>query len=190
MFMKKALMICSVALIVWGCTNSTESKDGQAADTTKTGQSKMTDNKLLDMAYSLDRPYSNWQTGDPQHAANVMKGLKAFENGDINTAIESFGDSIRVGFDYYQAKLSKDSLKASLTQQRAMYGSIKIKMDDWESVISADKKEEWVTLWYHQYQTDKKGNTDSLGVVDDLKIMNGKIVVLDEKIQHLGPPKK
>ena len=63
-------------------------------------------------------------------------------------------------------------------------------MSDWESVIAADKSEEWVTLWYKQYQTDKKGVTDSLGVVDDCKIVNGKIVVLDEKIQHLGPPKK
>ena len=188
--MKKLLVICAAATLAWGCTNNAESTDAKAGDTTKMGESKMADVKLPEMAYSLDRPYSNWQTGDPQHAANVMKGLKAFENGDINSCIESFGDSVRVGFDYYQAKLSKDSLKTTLAHQRAMYKSIKIKMDDWESVISADKKEEWVTLWYHQYQTDTKGNTDSLGVVDDLKIMNGKIVVLDEKMQHLGPPKK
>jgi hypothetical protein len=188
--MKKLLIICAATMLVWGCTNSAESKDGGAADTTKMAATKPGDAKLPEMAFPLDRPYANWQTGDPQHAANVMKGLKAFESGDINSCMDSFGDSVRVGFDYYQAKLSKDSLKSTLTHQRAMYSSIKVKMDDWESVISADKKDEWVTLWYHQYQTDKKGNTDSLGVVDDLKIMNGKIVVLDEKIQHLGPPKK
>jgi hypothetical protein len=63
-------------------------------------------------------------------------------------------------------------------------------MNDWESVISADKKDEWVTLWYKQIQTDKKGKTDSLGVVDDAKIVNGKIVLLDEKIQHYPVAKK
>jgi hypothetical protein len=63
-------------------------------------------------------------------------------------------------------------------------------MDDWESVISSDKKSEWVTLWYKQTVTDKKGHIDSMSVVDDAKIVNGKIVVLDEKIQHLGPALK
>jgi len=86
--------------------------------------------------------------------------------------------------------VSNDSLKKILTHQRADYKSITVKMGDWESVISADKKEEWVTLWYKQIQTDAKGHTDSLGVVDDAQIKNGKIVILDEKIQHLGPPKK
>ncbi|MEI9958032.1 MAG: hypothetical protein WDM90_17405 [Ferruginibacter sp.] len=61
-------------------------------------------------------------------------------------------------------------------------------MQDWESVISADKKEEWVTLWYKEYTTDKKGVVDSLGITNDAKIVNGKVVILDEKIQHLGPP--
>jgi hypothetical protein len=71
-----------------------------------------------------------------------------------------------------------------------MYSAVKIKMNDWESVISADKTEEWVTLWYKEYHTDKKGNVDSMGVVDDLKIEKGKAVILDEKTQKLGPPKK
>ncbi len=36
-------------------------------------------------------------------------------------------------------------------------------MEDWESVISKDKKEEWVTLWYSQKWEDMKGKTDSSG---------------------------
>ena len=145
---------------------------------------------IPDMPYPMHSAYENWQPGDPQHAVTVMKSLKAFQNGNINGAIEAFGDSVRVGFDNFQAKLSKDSLKATLTQSRAMSSTITIKMDDWESVISADKKSEWVTLWYKEIHTDKKGNVDSMGVVDDCKIMNGKIVVLDEKTQKLGPAKK
>ena len=64
-----------------------------------------------------------------------------------------------------------------------------VKMGDWESVISKDKKTEYVTMWYREIWTDKKGKTDSLAVIDDCKIVNGKIVELDEKIQHF-PAKK
>lgn len=63
-------------------------------------------------------------------------------------------------------------------------------MNDYESVISKDKKDEWVTLWYKQITTDKKGKVDSISVVDDIKIENGKITVLDEKSRKFPVPKK
>ncbi len=44
-------------------------------------------------------------------------------------------------------------------------------------------------MWYKQITTDKMGKTDSIAVVDDCRIMNGKIVELDEKIQRI-PAKK
>jgi hypothetical protein len=188
-YMKKILLISSLAIFVLACNNN-DAKDTKTGDSTKMAEIK-TDTKVIpEMPYALDRPYQNWQAGDPQHALTVMKSLKAFQNGDINTCIEGFGDSVTVGFDNFQAKLTKDSLKASFTQWRANSASINIKMDDWESVISSDKKNEWVTLWYKEYNTDKKGTVDSMAVVDDCKIVNGKIVVLDEKRQKLGPAKK
>ena len=190
--MKKIISIALVSLLAVSCNSSSDSKDTKTADTTKMADAKMGDTKAekLDLPYTLDRAYAEWQPGNEQYAVTVMKGLKAFENGDINACMDAFGDSVRIGFDHMQAKLGKDSLKSILTRQRAMLSSIKVKMEDWESVISADKKEEWVTLWYKQIQTNKKGITDSLVVVDDAKIVNGKMVVLDEKTQHLGPPKK
>ena len=62
-------------------------------------------------------------------------------------------------------------------------------MDDWESVISKDKKIEYVSLWYKQIWTDEKGRVDSLECMDDLRMKNGKIVALNEKIRHY-PTKK
>ena len=62
-------------------------------------------------------------------------------------------------------------------------------MHDFESVISKDKKEEYVTLWYTEINTDKKGKMDSVAIINDLKISNGKIVSLDEAIRHF-PIKK
>jgi hypothetical protein len=144
---------------------------------------------IPEMPYTLDQPYQNWQTGNPQHAVTAMKALKAFETGDIASSVTYFGDSVELRMDNYYSKVSNDSLKKLFTAWRADNASISIKMGDWESVISADKKDEWVTMWYKEIKTDKKGKTDSLGTVDDCKIVNGKIVILDEKIQHL-PAKK
>ena len=67
--------------------------------------------------------------------------------------------------------------------------SVKIDLHDFESVISKDKKDEFVTLWYNQTTTDKKGKVDSVSVINDLKISNGKIVALDEAFRHF-PVKK
>ena len=67
--------------------------------------------------------------------------------------------------------------------------SVKIKMDDWEPVISKDKKDQWVTVWYTQIMKDKKGKIDSLSVIDDAKIINGKIAILDEKVRHFPKSK-
>jgi hypothetical protein len=118
-----------------------------------------------------------------------MKALKAFENGDMDGTVAGFADSVEVSFDYFKEKMSNDSLKKFFANQRANYSSLTIKMGDWESVISKDKKTEYVTMWYKQIWTDKAGKTDSLSVIDDCKIVNGKIAELDEKTQHF-PAKK
>jgi hypothetical protein len=183
--MKKILLFAGIATFIISCNNNSEST-ASTADSTKTEASR---SEAPVYPYTLDEPYRDWQPGDQQHAVTAMKSLKAFETGDIDACIAGFGDSVEIRFDYYQAKLSNDSLKKFFANERANYASMTIKMGDWESVISKDKKTEYVTMWYRQIWTDKKGKTDSLAVIDDCKIVNGKIVELDEKIQHF-PVKK
>ncbi len=185
--MKRLFLFACTALMAAGCNNSSDSKDTKTTDSA--GKAAPATAAKMDYPYTLDEPYKNWQPGDQQHAVTVMKSLKAFETGDIAACMAGFGDSVDVRFDGYRARLSHDSLMKQFTAQRANYASIVIKMGDWESVISEDKKEQWVTMWYKQVETDKKGKVDSMSVVDDAKIENGKIVLLDEKIQHY-PAKK
>jgi hypothetical protein len=184
--MKKLLLFAGIAIFVTSCNNKGENAGTGSTDTTKMATSTAEEPVL---AFQLDEPYKDWQPGDKQHAVTVMTGLKAYVDGNIDACVATFGDSVDLHFDYVRKKLSNDSLKKYFTQERANYGNITIKMDDWESVISKDKKTEYVTMWYKQIMTDKKGKTDSLGIVDDCKIVNGKIVELDEKLQHF-PIKK
>ena len=184
--MKKLILLGCVALFAVSCNDKGSSTDSKSGDSTKTADNK---SGKLDYPYTLDRPYQDWQPNDQQHAVNVMKSLKAWETNDIAGAVSYFGDSIDLRFDGYRKKLPHDSLLAEFTAMRSEYKNITIKMADWESVISKDGKDEYVTLWYKQITTDKNGKTDSLAVIDDAKIVKGKIVELDEKIQHY-PAKK
>jgi hypothetical protein len=49
------------------------------------------------------------------------------------------------------------------------------------------KKDTWVTLWYVEKWTDKKGKVDSLYYTDDVLMRNGKIISYDEKIRRYPP---
>ncbi|MBS1510113.1 MAG: hypothetical protein JST86_04685 [Bacteroidetes bacterium] len=186
--MTKLFYAAAVLFILTGCNNSTDSKNA-TGDTTKTTDGKMMAGKdaNLDLPYQLDHAYQEWQPGNEQYAVTVMKGLKGFEMNDMAACMASFGDSVFLDFDYMQAKMSNDSAKKFFTEQRNSIGNISVKMGDWESVKSADGKEEWVTLWYRQYVTDKKGMVDSAAVINDAKMVNGKIVELHESSHHLGP---
>jgi hypothetical protein len=138
----------------------------------------------ISYAYTLKHEPDYWDKGSQQNVALVLNSLKAFENGNIDECIKYFGDSITWRNDYVDTRLSKDSLKALFHKFRGEFTSHNIEMSDWESVISKDKKYEWVGLWYKEKWTDKAGKTDSVFVMDDVRVVDGKIVELDEKRRH------
>ncbi len=174
--------ICALFFAI-ACNNPQATSDKMASDSTTTDAAATTD---LNFPYTLDEPYKDWQPGNRQHAVTVMNMLKAWQSKNAAECASYFGDTVDLRLDYFHKKIAHDSIPAMLESSWADYASVDIKMQDWESVISKDKKDEWVTLWYKQTWVDKKGKTDSMNMVNDAKIVNGKIVVFDEKIQH--PP--
>lgn len=177
------MIVCIVLLIA--CNNSTGSKETKEAATEPASAEKI-DYAYMPSGHAPD----NWDMGDQKNIALVLKSLKGFETGNIDEALAAFADSVWWSSDYFDQKISKDSLRAMFTEGWKNMTSVKIVMNDYESVISKDKKDEWVTLWYKQIVTDKKGKVDSISVVDDAKIENGKITVLDEKSRKFPVPKK
>lgn len=183
-FMKQFIVIICLAVAMASCNNADTKQS--TSDSTGTTVKTTTD---VTLPFKLDRPYRNWTTGSSENVAVAMGGLKAFVDKDFAALGGSIGDSIDVRFDYYHATLSHDSAIKMFTSQRAMYSDITITMYDYESVISADKKDEYVTMWYKQSWKNEKGVADSISVIDDCKMKNNKMVELDEKIQHF-PAKK
>lgn len=176
--MKKIVTFGFLALLSVSCNQA----EKEADKTEKTGTEKTA------YAYSIDKP-DNWNIGGTKNNELALNALKAFENNKIDESLGYFADTVQWRSDNFIGKLSKDSLKSIFTTMWNATSSLKINMHDFVSVISKDKKDEYVTMWYTQTVTDKKGKIDSVAVINDIKISNGKIVELDEAFRHF-PVKK
>ncbi|MDE3251845.1 MAG: nuclear transport factor 2 family protein [Bacteroidota bacterium] len=140
-------------------------------------------------AYSINKP-DNWDiVSDPTNTSIAMNALKAFEDNKIDESASYFADTVHWRSDYMDMTVGKDSLKALFTDFRNGFTAFKVDMHDFESVISKDKKDAWVTLWYVEHFTDKTGKSDSMALINDLKIDKNKIVELNETVRHF-PVKK
>ncbi len=172
--------LIAATAILTSCSNETgtdSSKNESNIDTAK-----------IDYAYTIQHPDS-WEWGKRSNTQMVLKGLKAYENGNIEETVKDFADTVKLEFDGFEAKVGKDSLIALFKRLRSEAKSMTIKMEDFESVKSKDGKEEYVSLWYKQIWEDQKGKKDSVECMDDMRIENGKIALLNQKIRHFGSRK-
>ncbi len=178
------MLIAVAAVFAIGCNNNAAPKE------TATKDSGAASSEKIDYAYlpSNHEP-DYWERGDQKNIALVLSSLKGFETKNVEQALAPFADSVLWQVGGFDAKVSKDSLRSMFNSDMKNLASVKIVMNDYESVISKDKKLEYVSLWYKQITTDMKGKVDSVICMDDAKIEKGKIVELEEKVRPLGPKK-
>ena|SRR5579875_156378 len=188
--MKQTFLLLFAAATFAACNNS-GSTASTGSDTSKTNETKVASSNttVSDLPYQV-KDWGDWQPGSMDNLKTALTALKAWENGDVDASLKGFADSVEFRFDNMVTKVSKDSARAMLANERKNTKSMKIDMDDYETVKSKNGKEEWVSLWYKQVWEDNKGKKDSAVIMDDLKMVNGKIAVLDEKSRHLPPQKK
>ena len=177
--MKKMTVLLFATIAFASCNNEkTENKEAMKDSTAASPAAAM------NYPYTIEHP-DYWEMGSTENTMVALSALKTFESGNVNEAMKYFGDSIQFKFDGMDKTMPADSAKAFFTTIRNGYKSLTVKMSDWESVISKDKNQEWVTLWYTQKWEDTKGKIDSADFIDDVKIKNGKIVRLDEYTRKL-----
>lgn len=177
--MKKLMVLFLTGIAFASCENAgTETKEAMKDSTAATPAAAM------NYPYTIEHP-DNWEKGNNENTNAALSALKAFENGNIDESMKYFGDSVHLQFDGMEKKVSNDSLKIMFGAMRSTMKNTEIKMQDWESVVSKDKTQEWVTLWYRQKWDDMKGKTDSADFINDLQLKNGKIVRLDEYTRKL-----
>ena len=182
--MKQFIVIICLAFALAGCNDAATKQSG--TDSTGTTVKSGAD---VTLPFKLERPYRNWQAGSNENVAAAMGALKAYVDKDFTALGNLIGDSLQVRFDNYYATMSRDSAIKFFTSMRPQSNDLTINMYDYESVISADKKDEYVTLWYKQTWKNEKGVADSLSIIDDCKMKGGKMIELDQHIQRF-PAKK
>lgn len=173
-------MLFLAGILFTACNNPNSSTNEAAKDTT--ANAATTQN--MNYPYTIDHP-DYWENGSQQNTLNALNALKAWENRNMDESLKYFADSIHIQFDGIDKIVPNDTLKAMFNQSAAMSKNWKIKMQDWESVISNDKKDEYVTLWYRQYSENMKGVKDSTDIINDLKMKDGKIIGVDEYTRKL-----
>jgi mannose-6-phosphate isomerase class I len=175
--MNKFILLFCAASFLMACNSET-------ADTKTAGVDTTVSKSSVTMPYTMDKP-SDWEKGDDAHAATAMNALKAFQENNMSAMLPLLADSVEFYEDNFNFKGPKDSLVKAFTTYRSTVDSIQIKMLDYESVKSQSRGEEWVSLWYLENTYPKTGKPDSLMLMDDIKIVNGKVAVIDSKMRHM-----
>jgi len=171
---KQLLLLFLGGALFTSCNNAGSRAAEASGDTT----SNKVAAEPMNYPYTIDHP-DYWETGSPQNTMNALSSLKAWENNNLDECMKYFADSVHVQFDGLDQVVSNDSLRKLITPGPTTKNH-SIKMQDWESVISKDKKVEYVSAWYRQYSEGTDGKKDSIDVMNDLKMKDGKIIGLDE----------
>jgi len=182
--MKKMLIILLPVFLIFSCS------DKKAESETVTGDSVVTTNNNDRSGENLNLPYTvaktpDWERGDNNNVAIAMNTLRAFEVNDMAGIGQYLADSIEFYIDNISFEGSRDSLIKMFTGYRNSMDTLHVKMLDYESVKSKNRGEEWVGLWYIETTKQKGGKLDSAMVMDDIKIVNGKVALIDSKMRRM-----
>lgn len=177
--LKQLILVLTAGVLFTSCNNA----DSPSVDSPNEPVAKTESSQQMNYPYTIDHP-DNWVPGSQQNTLAALNALKAWENKNMDESLKYFADSVHVQFDGIDKMVSNDSLRAMITSPPSVTNQ-SIKMQDWESVISKDKTVEYVTLWYREYMENDKGQKDSIDVINDLKMKDGKIIGLDQYTRKL-----
>lgn len=170
------LLFCS--LTFFACdSKSDEKKTSEPVETRNDG-------KALDLPYKLAR-IPDWEKGDDNNVPIAMNFLKCYEDKDFVKMRGYLADSVQFIYDNGNFSGTADQMVKFLKNFRDNRSTVKIEMNDYESVRSKNRNQEYVSLWYNEHIVDNNGKADSAFVMDDYRIKDGKISMIDTKFRHL-----
>ena len=177
--MKKIHVLFLAPLLMAACQSK------PASDTT----AAKTDTATLKLPYTLKTDHA-WEINPDQHnLQTALNAIKAFEKADSNAMKSLVGDTVQVLYDGGEFKGKKSDFIQALMQETSMYKNLQLEMQDWESVISKDKSEEWVSIWYKQKWNNEKGQPDSVQMYNDVQLKNGKLIKWVDYSRRFSPKK-
>ncbi len=178
--MKLIAQLIFCAGLLAACNNPQKSEDNKQPGELSTRN----DGKKLDLPYPLES-IPDWEKGDDNNVPIAMNFLKSYEVKDFSTLRGYLADTVNFTYDNGNFRGTKDQMVKFLKNFRDNRADVKIEMNDYETVKSKSKNQEYVSLWYKEKITDLQGKMDSAFVMDDYRIKGGKIASIDTKFRHL-----
>ncbi len=173
--MKKVLLVLTAAALFAACNDAKKEE-------TKTAEPAKAAVKLPYMAaYS-----SSFEIGNPAYAAMIEQG--SWKDWEMNTMdnMKSWVADTIVAFmaDNVMAQ-GADSLMARWKRGRVGYKAVIDTIHAAIPVYSTDKKENWVLVWAKEINTDMKGKTDTVELMETWRInKDGKADMLLQFDRH------
>jgi hypothetical protein len=172
--MRKIISVACVLLLFAACKDANNTTTSSAKDTT---------------TYPYKAGYSSSfdATPNPANIKACLQSYKDWEDNKLANAPAYFADSVHIEFaggDKFD--LGRDSMVKMFQKFRDSLVSSKIVMDAFSSMHSIDRNEDWVCVWYKQYDTYKSGKVDSAYYEDENRMKNGKINLYDSKKKLLA----
>lgn len=181
--MKQLFIALITTSVLLGCNNNKKTHETSG----KTEEKKET--TAITYPYKPDYS-SDFSFGNVNHAKTVLDLYKMWEDGRVDDFKSVLADSVSIDFPN-GAKFkdnTADSMISFAKQFRKTLASVKLKFDAWMPIHVNDKNEDYVLVWYREYETDMKGNVDSTGGHAYFQMKNNKVRSWSEFDQKLMAP--
>ncbi len=175
--MRKLYFILFLSAIIIACTNNkVESSHVQQEDSIG--------NNTASLPYPVAKA-PDWEKGKDANIAVAMGVLKAFETNNMTDMQKLLADTVVFYDNNGRFEGTRDSFTLFLKKQRDAFTNVSVNMLDYEAVQSKSRNEEWVSLWYTLMRTGTNGKTDSIMVMEDVKMEGGKVAEMDNKTRRM-----
>lgn len=182
--MQKLLFVAMIAIAIAliACNSDKKTETAAANETASTSEK-------IDYAYKATYS-SDFEMGNPKYAEAVLKLWKDWDNGNIIPAKDMFADTVEMRLRDGSAMTGpRDSILAGGQAFRDGFTKVESVVHAFFPTRSKDKDEDWVCIWGTEYNTDKQGKVDSVGLQEIWRFnKQGKV---DFMVQHgmaLKPP--
>ena len=172
--MKKFLLLMTAGVLFIACEDKKkEAGEKEAASVTV----KMPYTPIYSASFGL---------GNPDYATMIVQGSwKDWETNSLDNMKNWIADTVVAFHSDNKVAYGIDSLMARWKRGRAGYTSV---IDSIHAVIpmySTDKKENWVLVWASEINTDTKGKTDTIELMETWRInKDGKADMLLQYDRH------
>jgi hypothetical protein len=124
--------------------------------------------------------------GNPDYATMIVQGSwKDWETNSLDNMKSWIADTIVAFHSDNKVAKGADSLIANWKRGRAKYTSVIDSIHAVIPVYSSDKKENWVLVWASEINTDTKGKTDTVELMETWRInKDGKADMLLQYDRH------